>query len=194
VRATLTLALAALLASCGSPAQESGASATPRGAPGTLAPTSSPTPLPSVPPGATAVVELAKGGAFTIELRPDKAPRTVANFVAKARASFYDGLTFHRVVPGFVAQGGDPRGTGTGGGQQPTELSDLPFTRGAVGVARGGDVRVSNDAQFFVTLGDAPHLNGQYTNFGTVTAGMDAVDRIAIGDRIKTVRIERAGP
>jgi cyclophilin family peptidyl-prolyl cis-trans isomerase len=143
----------------------------------------------------TAVVELEKGGSFTITFRADKAPNTVANFIKKAKNGDYDATTFHRVVPGFVAQGGDPLSktdparAGTGGGNQPTELSDLPFVKGAVGVARGGDIKVSNDAQFYVCLEDAPHLNGQYTNFGNVTLGMDVVAKIAIGDKIKTIRI-----
>ncbi len=137
-----------------------------------------------------ATIELDDGSAFSMALRDDKAPQTVDNFVAKASSGFYDGLTFHRVVPGFVAQGGDPKGTGTGGGTQPTELSDLPFDKGAVGVARGGDIKVSNDAQWFVCTGDAPHLNGKYTNFGTITAGQDVVDRVTVGTRIKSIHIE----
>ncbi len=153
------------------------------------------TPTPAGPPATTAIVDLQGGGSFTVALRADKAPNTVANFVRKARNGDYDGTTFHRVVPGFVAQGGDPLSktdparAGTGGGTQPTELSDLPFVKGAVGVARGGDIKVSNDAQFYVVLDDAPHLNGQYTNFGNVTAGMDVVLKIQVGDKIKTVRI-----
>ena len=137
----------------------------------------------------TATIELEDGSTFAFELRPDKAPKTVANFVKKATAGFYDGLTFHRVVPGFVAQGGDPLGTGTGGGDQPTELSDLPFKKGAIGVARGGNIEISNDSQFFVNTGDAPHLNGKYTNFGQITSGQDAVDRIKMGAKIKRVTI-----
>ncbi|HEX4744495.1 MAG TPA: peptidylprolyl isomerase [Candidatus Limnocylindria bacterium] len=137
----------------------------------------------------TATVELEDGSTFAFELRPDKAPKTVANFVKKATAGHYDGLTFHRVVPGFVAQGGDPLGTGTGGGDQPTELSDLPFKKGAVGVARGGNIEISNDSQFYVCTGDAPHLNGKYTNFGQITSGQDVVDRIAVGAKIKSIRI-----
>jgi peptidyl-prolyl cis-trans isomerase B (cyclophilin B) len=146
-------------------------------------------------PASTAIVELEKGGSFTIELRADKAPKTVANFIQKARSGAYDGTTFHRVVPGFVAQGGDPYSksgagaVGTGGGKQDTELSDLPFTPIAAGIARGQDVKVSNDAQFFVCLEDAPHLNGAYTNFGTVTGGMEAVQGIKVGDKIKAVRV-----
>lgn len=143
----------------------------------------------------TAVVELDKGGSFTIALRPDKAPNTVANFIKKAKNGDYDGTTFHRVVPGFVAQGGDPLSktdptrAGTGGGQQPTELSDLPFLKGAAGIARGGDIKISNDAQFFICLEDARHLDNAYTNFGSVTQGMEVVAKIAIGDKIKTIRI-----
>ncbi len=163
--------------------------------PGGIATTTSPSPSPAPAGGAaTATVELEKGGSFTIQLRADKAPNTVANFIKKANAGDFDGTTFHRVVPGFVAQGGDPlsktdpQRAGTGGGQQPTELSDLPFLKGAVGVARGGDIKVSNDAQWFVCLEAAPHLNGAYTNFGTVTSGMDVVLGIRVGDKIKSVR------
>jgi len=137
----------------------------------------------------TAAVELEDGTSFAFELRPDKAPKTVANFIKKATSGFYVGLTFHRVVPGFVAQGGDPLGTGTGGGDQATELSDLPFKKGAVGVARGGNIEISNDAQFYVTTGDAPHLNGKYTNFGQITSGQDVVDRIKVGAKIKRIAV-----
>jgi cyclophilin family peptidyl-prolyl cis-trans isomerase len=153
------------------------------------------TAAPSTGTATSATIELEKGGSFTIAFRADKAPNTVANFAKKAREGAYDSTTFHRVVPGFVAQGGDPLSktdparAGTGGGTQPTELSDLPFVKGAVGIARGGDIKVSNDAQFYVCLDDAPHLNGQYTNFGTVTSGMDVVLKIAIGDKIKSVTV-----
>lgn len=134
-------------------------------------------------------VQMEDGTSFSFELRPDRAPKTVANFTKKASAGFYDGLTFHRVVPGFVAQGGDPQGTGTGGGTQPTELSDLPFDKGAVGVARGGDIKVSNDAQWFVCTGDAPHLNGKYTNFGQIRTGQDVVDGLKMGAKIKSITV-----
>lgn len=196
-RVVLAASLALIVAACGG--------AGPRSEPFGTGPitggiaTSTPTP-PTSPTGATtastATVELEKGGSFTIQLRADKAPNTVANFIKKARAGDYDGTTFHRVVPGFVAQGGDPlsktdpQRAGTGGGKQPTELSDLPFVKGAVGIARGGDINVSNDAQWFVCLEAAPHLNGAYTNFGTVTSGMDVVLGIRIGDKIKTVRAD----
>jgi peptidylprolyl isomerase len=137
-----------------------------------------------------ATLTLEKGGTIVIQLRPDKAPKTVSIFALKANSGFYDGLTFHRVVPNFVAQGGDPLGTGTGGGQQCTELSDLPFLKGAVGVARGGDINVSNDSQFFLCTGECRHLDRLYTNFGMVTSGQDVADNIAVGDKIKTIRVE----
>lgn len=164
--------------------------------PGGIATATPPTSPSPAPQGGTrtATVELEKGGSFTLELRADKAPNTVANFIKKADAGDYDGTTFHRVVPNFVAQGGDPYSKsgagqpGTGGGKQPTELSDLPFVKGALGIARGGDIKVSNDAQWFVCLEAAPHLDGAYTNFGNVTSGMDVVLGIRVGDKIKSVR------
>ncbi len=152
-------------------------------------PAASPSPAPRAPKQLFAVVELARGGAFTIALRPDQAPNTVANFVTKARDKKFDSLTFHRVED-WVVQGGDPTGTGRGGGQMQTELNALPFKAGAVGVARGPDIRVSNDVQWFVVKTDADWLDRQYTNFGQVTNGMDVVKTIRVGEVIKTVRIE----
>ena len=151
-------------------------------------PTRSPCPSPAATQAQQVVIELAKGGTITIALRPDKAPNTVRVFLAKVNACFYDGLAFHRVVPNFVIQGGDPLGSGTGGGTQPTELSDLPFVKGAVGIARGGDIKVSNDSQFFACIGECRHLDGQYTNFGQVVAGQEVADRVQVGDRIKSIR------
>ncbi len=143
-------------------------------------------------PGAAtkATIELVKGGAIVIQLRPDKAPGTVANFAKNSRECKYDGLIFHRVEPNFVIQGGDPLGNGTGGGNQPTELNDLPFTKGALGIARGGDIKVSNLMQFYACIGSCRHLDGQYTNFGQVTAGQEVADAVQVGDRIRTIRIE----
>lgn len=143
----------------------------------------------AAPTQTSAVVELAKGGSFTILLRADQAPKTVANFIAKAREHKYDGLRFHRVED-WVVQGGDPLGTGTGGGKMPSELNQLTFAVGAVGIARGADIKINNDMQFFVVKKDASWLNGQYTNFGQVTSGMDVVNGIRVGDIIKTIRIE----
>ncbi len=136
----------------------------------------------------TATVELAKGGSFTIALRPDKAPATVERFAAKATSGFYDNLTFHRVED-WVAQGGDPLGTGTGGEKVPSEYNDLPFKLGAAGIARGPDAKINNGSQWFVVLKDSMFLDKQYTNFGQVTAGMDVVKGIKIGDRIKRITI-----
>lgn len=130
-------------------------------------------------------------GDFALELLPEIAPEHVNSFVFLARDKFYDGTKFHRVVPGFVAQGGDPTGTGTGGPGYtvPLEASREPFNRGAIGMARSSDPN-SAGSQWFVTLGDAPHLNGQYTVFGKVTEGMDVVDSIEVGDSIVTLDIE----
>jgi cyclophilin family peptidyl-prolyl cis-trans isomerase len=138
----------------------------------------------------TATLELANGGVVRMALRFDKAPNTVATFVAKAGAGFYNGLTFHRVVADFVVQGGDPLGNGTGGGNQPTELNDLPFCVGALGIARGNDIRVSNDAQWFICIGVCRFLDGMYTNFGQVTSGMDVASGIKVGDKIKSLTIQ----
>jgi peptidylprolyl isomerase len=124
----------------------------------------------------TAVVKTVRGD-FKIELRPDLAPEHVNSFIFLAREGFYDGVTFHRVLPGFVAQTGDPTGTGAGGPgyNVRAEFSSQPFVRGVVGMARAQDPD-SAGSQWFVTYDDAPHLNGQYTVFGFVTEGMDVVD------------------
>jgi cyclophilin family peptidyl-prolyl cis-trans isomerase len=142
-------------------------------------------------PSNKATITLEKGGTIVIQLRPDKAPKTVSNFAFRANKGLYDGLTFHRVEPNFVAQGGDPAGTGAGGGEQCTELSDLPFIKGAVGVARKPTpIQISNGAQFFICTGACQHLDGQYTNFGTVISGQDIADAIKVGDKIKTIKVE----
>ncbi len=184
------VALAALvLAACGGGAAGTSATATSRSSAGGAA-TATPTPTPTTRTSATtATIELEKGGSFTITLRPDKAPQTVARFVEKARSGFYNGLKFHRVED-WVVQGGDPLGTGTGGERVPSEYNDLPFTLGAVGIARGQDPAINNGSQFFVVKRDSRFLDKQYTNFGTVTAGMDVVMKIAIGDKIKTITVE----
>ena len=132
---------------------------------------------------------LASGSSFSFTLRPDKAPKTVERFAAKARSGFYDGLTFHRVED-WVVQGGDPKGTGTGGERVPSEYNDLPFKLGAFGIARGQDAAFNNDSQFFVVKRDSDFLNNQYTNFGQLTDGKDVITAIKIGDKIKTIRIE----
>jgi peptidyl-prolyl cis-trans isomerase B (cyclophilin B) len=160
--------------------------------------TASPQPTPTksatvtVAPGplaSKATVELVKGGSFTFRLRPDKAPQTVARFAQKAKSGFYQGLTFHRVED-WVVQGGDPTGSGGGGNQVPSEYNDLPFVLGAVGIARANNPAQMNDSQFFIVKTASPHLNNQYANFGLVTDGMDVVNAIRIGDKIKTITIE----
>ncbi len=146
-------------------------------------------PIPAGVTVKTATMELAKGGVVQLALRPDKAPNTVATFITKVNAGFYNGLAFHRVVADFVVQGGDPKGDGTGGGNQPTELNDLPFCKGSLGIARGPDINVSNDSQWFVCIGTCRFLDAMYTNFGQVTSGMDVVLGIKIGDKIKSIKI-----
>jgi cyclophilin family peptidyl-prolyl cis-trans isomerase len=142
-------------------------------------------------PSSKATITLEKGGTIVIELRPDRAPKTVSNFAFAANKGIYDGLTFHRVVVGFVIQGGDPNGDGTGGGEQCTELSDLPFIKGAVGIARRPTpIEISNGLQFYICIGECRNLDGAYTNFGQVISGQDVADNVKIGDKIKSIRVE----
>lgn len=190
------LAATVLVMACGGAAQPSSTlpvRTAPAAAAATVTRTVAPTaalPCPDGPPVTKATIDLEKGGTIIIQLRPDKARCTVANFAKNARDGKYDGLIFHRVEPTFVIQGGDPTGTGGGGGDQATELSDLPFTKGSVGVARAGNIRISNLMQFYVCIGPCGHLTGQYTNFGQVTSGQEIADAVKIGDKIKTIRIE----
>lgn len=135
----------------------------------------------------TATMKTSKGD-IGMELYGSDSPITVLNFVIKAQQNYYNNLTFHRVED-WVVQGGDPKGDGTGGGNLPTEFNNRPFVRGSIGVARRDDPKVQNDSQFFITKTDSPHLNGQYTNFGTVTSGMDVVDKIEIGDKILGITV-----
>jgi cyclophilin family peptidyl-prolyl cis-trans isomerase/HEAT repeat protein len=130
-------------------------------------------------------------GSFTIELLPDVAPLAVANFARLGASHFYDKLVFHRVVPGFVIQTGDPRGDGSGGPGYtlPDEVSPLDYRHGAVGMARSGPD--SGGSQWFVTTSNQPHLTGDYTLFGYVTSGLTVVDAIERGDRILSVSIDR---
>jgi len=122
-------------------------------------------------------------GDISVILFGKEAPNTVANFISKAKTDYYKGLIFHRVED-WVVQGGDPRGDGTGGGQMLTELNAKPFVVGSLGIARGSDQRISNDSQFFITKTAADWLNGQYTNFGIVTSGIEVVNKMKIGDKI----------
>jgi peptidylprolyl isomerase len=130
-------------------------------------------------------IETSGGCSFTIKLRPDLAPKHVAQVTKLAAAGFYDGIVFHRVIDGFMAQTGDPTGTGTGGSQEPdlpAEFSQEHFGRGTVGMARSQDPN-SGNSQFFVMFADGGFLDGQYTVWGQVDdAGMACVDKIKKGD------------
>ena len=147
----------------------------------------------------TAVIALEKGGEIAIEFFPSDAPKTVENFLKLAGQGFYDGTSFHRVVPGFVAQAGDPLsktlpagdrriGTGDPGYKIKAEFNKQKHDRGVLAMARSQDPD-SAGSQFYITLAPAPHLDGQYTVFGRVTSGMNVVDGIRVGDRIKSVKI-----
>jgi peptidyl-prolyl cis-trans isomerase B (cyclophilin B) len=147
----------------------------------------------------TAVVALEKGGQITLEFFPEDAPKHVESFVALARKGFYDGTTFHRVEPGFVVQGGDPQsktlpvgdpkiGTGGPGYKLKAEFNKRKHDRGVLAMARASDPD-SAGSQFYITLGPAHFLDGKYTVFGRVVAGMDVVDGIKPGDRIKSIQI-----
>ncbi|MCG6859278.1 MAG: peptidylprolyl isomerase [Salaquimonas sp.] len=125
-----------------------------------------------------------KDGRITIRLRPDLAPKHVERIKTLVRQGFYDGIVFHRVIDGFMAQTGDPTGTGTGGSSLPdlkAEFSSTPFERGTLGMARTQDPDSAN-SQFFIMLSKYPSLDGKYTVFGEVIDGMDVVDKIKKGD------------
>lgn len=149
-------------------------------------------------------IRMAAGGEIKIELYPEIAPNTVNNFLALARSGFYDGTIFHRVIPGFMIQGGDPQGTGMGGpgysirGEFRSNgfTNDLKHERGVISMARTGDPN-SAGSQFFIMVAPAPHLDGAYAAFGRVISGMDVVDRIVAARRgaqdrpIEDQRMER---
>lgn len=140
-----------------------------------------------------ATIKTPKGN-IVAELYPKDAPQSVNNFVFLARDGFYNGLTFHRVEPGFVIQGGDPVGNGTGGPGYniPPEIK-AKHTLGALAMARrGGPAQTtpSSGSQFYITLAPQPGLDGQYTVFGQVTQGMDVAQKIAVGDKIESVTIQ----
>jgi peptidylprolyl isomerase len=132
----------------------------------------------------TLVLETSKGK-VTVAMRPDLAPAHVARIKELVRKGFYDGVVFHRVIPGFMAQTGDPTGTGTGGSGQKlkAEFSKEKHVRGTVSMARAQSPD-SGDSQFFICFEEAPHLNGQYTVWGAVVDGMDNVDKIKSGEPV----------
>ncbi|HEX2440779.1 MAG TPA: peptidylprolyl isomerase [Methylomirabilota bacterium] len=141
----------------------------------------------------TAVITLTTGKQIRIEFYPEDAPKTVENFVTLAKKGFYNGLSFHRVVPDFVVQGGCPKGDGTGGPgyQIKAEFNKQKHVRGSVAMARSSSPD-SAGSQFYITYGATPHLDNNYTVFGKVVSGMEEVDRIKQGDRMTTVTIEEA--
>lgn len=132
------------------------------------------------------VIEMENGKKMKVELYPDKAPITVANFEKLVKEGFYDGLTFHRVIPGFMIQGGDPEGTGMGGSKDKIKgefasngvKNDLKHTRGVISMARSM-MKDSASSQFFIMHADAPHLDGEYAAFGKVVEGLEVIDEIA---------------
>jgi len=130
-----------------------------------------------------AEITMEKGGVIKIEFFPNDAPKTVENFITLAKKGFYDGLAFHRVEPGFVVQGGDPKGDGTGGPGYKQQ-----HDRGVVAMARSQDPD-SAGSQFYITLAPAHFLDGKYTVFGKVISGMNIVDNIKKGDKMKSVKI-----
>jgi cyclophilin family peptidyl-prolyl cis-trans isomerase len=141
-------------------------------------------PPPAAAPENVWYLDLSTGGRVAIQLRPDVAPNHVERIRTLTRRGFYDGLMFHRVVEGFMAQGGDPQGTGGGGSDLPNlaaEISDLPHLRGSVAMARAqGDMNSAN-SQFYIMLGPGLSLDRQYTVFGRVISGMSFVDAIERG-------------
>ena len=129
-------------------------------------------------------LQLSNGGTVVIQLRPDAAPMHVQRIQTLVRQGFYDGTVFHRVVPGFMAQGGDPTGTGEGGSKLPdlkAEFNTLPHLRGTVAAARTADNTDTANSQFYIMFVPNPSMDGDYTVYGRVISGMDAVDKIAPG-------------
>lgn len=160
--------------------------------------TAIPTSFPGVLPveervGKTAVIKTERGD-ITVELEGALTPKTVSNFIALAHTGFYDGLTFHRREEGFVIQGGDPNGNGSGGPGYTVDAEIVPELKHdayVIATARLGDqvnpTRASSGSQFYITLAEAPFLDGAYTVFGRVIDGTDVVDAIQVGDEIVTV-------
>ena len=148
-------------------------------------------PLPVNPPAEVAadltnrlLLDLSNGGQVVIQLRPDAAPLAVERVKTLAKRGFYNGLAFHRVIPGFMAQGGDPKGDGTGGSELPdvkAEFNSLPHLRGSVSAARSSEPDSAN-SQFYIMFVPRVSLDGKYTVFGRVVQGMNFVDQIAAGE------------
>jgi peptidylprolyl isomerase len=162
---------------------------------GAPAPTATPSPIPTPTPDNIWVLELSTGGRVLVQLRPDKAPGHVDRIKTLTRAGFYNGLNFHRVIDGFMAQGGDPQGTGQGGSPLPdlkAEFNDMPHVRGVASMARAEGNDTAN-SQFFIVLMPSLRLDNRYTAFGRVIDGMGAVDAIEKGEPpINPTKIVRA--
>jgi peptidylprolyl isomerase len=165
-------------------------------------PSTTPLPVPTPTPDNIWVLELSTGGRVLVQLRPDKAPNHVERIKTLTRASFYNGLTFHRVIDGFMAQGGDPKGTGEGGSDLPdlkAEFNDLPHVRGVTSMARAEGNDTAN-SQFFLMLMPTLRLDNRYTAFGRVLEGMQFVDALEKGEppvnpgRIVRAYIQADGP
>lgn len=141
-------------------------------------------------PKKIATIEMEKGGTIKLELYPDSAPNTVANFEKLANTNFYNGLTFHRIEPGFVVQGGDPLGNGMGGPgyKIKAEFNPRKHLEGTLAMARSQSPD-SAGSQFYICLAPAPFLDNQYTVFGQVTEGMEIVKGIRRGDKMTTVKV-----
>ena len=156
-------------------------------------------------------IEMENGGVMKVELYPETAPNTVANFISLVEKGFYNGTIFHRVIPGFMIQGGDPEGTGMGGpgyrikGEFTANRfqNDLKHTKGVISMARSGHPD-SAGSQFFIMVDDAPHLDGQYASFGKVIEGIEVADQIVSvatnysdrpleEQRMRSVRVETFG-
>jgi len=199
IRALLTLVILAVIAACGQ--QVAAPPSKTEARPLAAVPAAQRANYFKTPPPMTidakktyvATITTSKGN-IVVSLDANTAPQTVNNFVFLANQGFYDGLTFHRVEPGFVIQGGDPLGTGGGGPGYtvPAEIK-LPHVEGAIAMARTSDQvnpkRESSGSQFYITLAPTPFLDGAYTAFGKVTQGMDVVKKIAKGDVIQKIVI-----
>ncbi|WP_211745083.1 peptidylprolyl isomerase [Paenibacillus sp. Marseille-Q4541] len=137
------------------------------------------------------IIELENGGTVEIEFLPEEAPNTVANFEKLANEGFYNGLSFHRVIPGFVAQGGCPNGTGTGGPGYSidceTATNTTKHTKGVLSMAHAG--KNTGGSQFFIVYKPQPHLDGVHTVFGKVVKGMEFIDGVKQGDKMKSVSV-----
>ena len=176
--ARVMLSMAAVVLVAAKPAPEPAAPAAP-------APSIIPPPEVVNNPENRLTLQLSNGGTVVILMRPDIAPLHVERMRTLARNGFYDGLTFHRVIPGFMAQGGDPKGTGEGGSNLPdvkAEFGSVPFMRGSLGAARSDNSVDSANSQFFITYSPNPMLDHHYTMYGRVIQGMDVVDKIAPGE------------